>query len=170
MWTVYPEVTAAFSTLSQTPDETAVCRIMPLIEQFVVYMYDRASDCDTVDKARKELFAHKARPMEAIPPTSAALFQHVKRTAYQAGYCWGQAQVAVPTLPSPASWGWKEALDQSWEPLWTTLPQASETCLEFLKCGCNVELGCRCRGRCRCVQAGAPCTPLCKCGGDCDRY
>ena len=37
--------------------------------------------------------------MDAIPPTYAALLQHVKRAAYMAGYCWGQALIGSPNFP-----------------------------------------------------------------------
>ncbi|XP_050716676.1 uncharacterized protein LOC126998691 [Eriocheir sinensis] len=38
-----------------------------------------------VNEARLDLFARKQIPYEAIPPTRAALLQHTKRSAYQAG-------------------------------------------------------------------------------------
>ena len=40
---------------------------MPTLERFVVLMYDRSSTCTTVNDAHKETFAHKDRPIEAIP-------------------------------------------------------------------------------------------------------
>ena len=38
--------------------------------------------------------------------TREALRQHIKRAAYQAGFCWGQMMVCTPELPSPCDWGW----------------------------------------------------------------
>ena len=52
--------------------------------------------------------------MDGIPPTQAALLQHIKRSAYQAGHCWGQMMIASPELPSPS---------------------------ELLRCGCKRERG-----------------------------
>ena len=46
-----------------------------------------------------ELFTNKGRSIENIPPTSAALRQHVLRAAYQAGYVWAQSAVLRPALP-----------------------------------------------------------------------
>ncbi|CAC5371327.1 unnamed protein product [Mytilus coruscus] len=60
-----------------------------ILERFVVAMYDRFSDIDRIDKARLELFVRKQRSYDSIPPTEAALIQHVKRAAYQAGCMWG---------------------------------------------------------------------------------
>ena len=63
-----------------------------------------------------------------IPPTQAALKQHIKRTSYQA-YCWNEALTLHPNLPSPADWGWyKDTNCNTWQPLWTNLPEAAESC------------------------------------------
>ncbi|KAK3703666.1 hypothetical protein QZH41_002431 [Actinostola sp. cb2023] len=45
----------------------------------------------------------------------AALVEHTKRAAYQAGYCWGQALKPRPVLPSPEKWGWTLS-EGTWEP------------------------------------------------------
>ncbi|XP_076078833.1 uncharacterized protein LOC143048849 [Mytilus galloprovincialis] len=135
--------------------------------KFVVLMYDRTSECLGVDAARKDLFMRKGRSIENMSPSSAALHQHIKRAAYQAGFCWGQALVKLQETPSPSIWGWKRNKEGLWEPFWTALQQASESCAELIKCGCKSENGCR--GRCKCVKASLSCTALCKCGGQCDR-
>ncbi|KAK3867204.1 hypothetical protein Pcinc_027321 [Petrolisthes cinctipes] len=54
---------------------------------------------------------------------------HMKRSAvFQGGYVWGQVLVPQPVLPSPTSWGRRQTEDRSYEPLWTTLPEASSWC------------------------------------------
>ena len=97
-WKVFYEVTGAFNTPNHMPTKESITAAMPLVEQYVVFVYDRASTSATVDEASRDLFTRKGRAIESIPPTSAALLQHVKRAAYQAGHCWGQALVAVPDL------------------------------------------------------------------------
>ena len=57
------------------------------LERFVVLMYDRTSECVEVNEARKQLFIQKSRTLENIPPTKAALEQHIKRARYQVR-CW----------------------------------------------------------------------------------
>ena len=59
---------------------------MPHLERFVVHIYDRCSSYITVNTSRQELFTQKGRAMDTLPPTEAALLQHVKRVAYQAGH------------------------------------------------------------------------------------
>ena len=52
---------------------------MPVLERFVVLMYDRTSQCQRVNDARKVLFSQKGRTLENIPPSADALLQHAKR-------------------------------------------------------------------------------------------
>ena len=105
--------------------------------------------------------------LRTFPPTADALLQHAKRVAYQTGHCWGQCLVCIPELPSPSEWGWTRSESDVWQPLWSTLPEASNVCQELVKCGCKAERGCK--GRCKYLKAGMSCTALCKCGGECER-
>ena len=61
---------------------------------------------------------------ECLPPTRAALTQHIKITTYQAGYIWAQSLVPMQEInEQPSSWGWVEG-DPGWTPYWTHLPRA----------------------------------------------
>ena len=82
---------------------------MNKLQRFVILRYEITSECTQVDQCRKLLFA-KGRQLDRIPPTEAALRDHVKRAVYQAGYCWGKALVTQQQLPSPGDWGWEKAL------------------------------------------------------------
>ena len=81
---------------------------LDVLEKFTVMLYDQFRSESNVDSARHTLFTQKNRPYDKIPPTRAALFQHVLRAAYQAGYIWGQALVPHARLPHPNEWGWKK--------------------------------------------------------------
>ena len=74
-----------------------------------------------VDDARLDMFAQKQKPYEAIPPTQAALHQHVKHATSQAGYIWSQSLVCQPETQSPAHWGWTKT-GHRWQIVWTMLP------------------------------------------------
>ncbi|KAJ8395935.1 hypothetical protein AAFF_G00026430 [Aldrovandia affinis] len=78
---------------------------MRIIERFVILLYDRTSKCTDIDKARRKLFARKNN-VQLIPPTKAALEEHVKRAVYQGGHVWGQILLPAPELPPPTNWGW----------------------------------------------------------------
>ena len=163
-WKVYEDVTATLLTLSTGPAQ--IKEDVAVLERFTILIYDHASSLMDIDKARQEMFTKKGRAIEAIPPTRAALVQHIKRAVYQGGHCWGKAFEVVMTMPSPESWGWIDP--PNWKPRWTTLPEASKSSRELIRCGCKLEKGCR--GRCKCKKAALKCTALCQpCGGqNCD--
>ena len=87
-WRIFDDVTKAFCALAATPD--AIDDWMEPLERFVVLLYDRISSQESVNQARKQLFTQKDKTIDGLPPTQAALIQHMKRAAYQAGHCWGQ--------------------------------------------------------------------------------
>ncbi len=157
-------VTAAFCALAATPTPSIIDDYMDELERFVVLLYDRTSSYGHVNEARKHLFTQNGRSIDALPPTREALKQHIRRAAYQAGFCWGQMMVCRPELPSPSEWGWVHS-DNGWDIHWTTLPEATEACRQLLRCGCKKS----CRGQCKCVKAALQCTALCYCGGECTR-
>ena len=159
-WQVFPEVTDAFLNLLCMADDIGE-ESMVLLERFVILMYDRTSDIIEVNEARKYLFTQKSRSIENIPPTQAALTQHIKCASYQAN-CWNQALVLEPELLYPSDWGWTKGTNR-WQPLWTTLPEASKSCHELIHCSCKKG----CSGRCKCRKAALKCTGLGFCSGDC---
>jgi len=77
VWTALPELTQVLIDLTTAPaqvDEDAT----QTIERFVILLYGRTSTSRDVNKARCKLFAMKNK-VQLIPPTSAALKQHVRR-------------------------------------------------------------------------------------------
>ena len=96
-------------------------------------VYDRTSDLMKVNDSRKQLFTMRSRALESIPPTQEALRQHVKRARLQS-VCWNQALELNPRFPDPSHWGWKKN-GTEWQPLWTILPEASQSCYELNYCG-----------------------------------
>ena len=128
----------------------------------MVVMYSRTCPQQTVNEARQVLFAQGNKSIENIPPTKAALPQHIKRAAYQAGHVWGQALEPMQELPSPAEWGSQQP-PGGWSPKWTMLAEASKACSELISCGCKRA----CCGLCKCTKANLPCTALCSCAGSC---
>ena len=130
----------------------------------MVVLYKRTSDIGSVNKARQFLFATGKRKIENIPPSQAALVQHIWRAVYQAGFVWGQSLSPCLVLPDPGEWGlMRYTPSDSWHPLWTLMPKASKGCRELIKCNCKVI----CSGRCKCTKANMECTQLCFCGGNC---
>ena len=145
-WNSLPELTGALLTLAHAPTG--------IMEEAIIY--DRMSTCTDIKKARKKLFTKKSSVLR-IPPTQAALVQHVKRAAFQGGPIWSQTLLPQPALPSSCNWGWIKT-DGLYEPLWTTLPEASKSCY---------ELAAR-KDMSNAVNAKSR-TPLCWCEGECAR-
>ena len=155
------------TVLSDKPELSALDEIMPTLEHVVVLMYDRTTMCTQVNDARKALFTKKGRSMDAIPPTAAALVHTHQDSGISGWICMGQSITLAPATPSPAEWGWKRSATQSWDIIWTTLEDASKSCQQPIKCGCNPDRGCR--GSYKCVNANMRCTALCTCSGDCEQ-
>ena len=80
-------------------------KITYTIERFVILFYDRTRTSTDVDKARCKLFAKNSN-VRLIPPTSAALKQHVRQAMDQGGHVFRQAVASAPAFPSPTEWGW----------------------------------------------------------------
>jgi len=74
----YEDVTSTFLTLFTAPNDISEDNIVAL-ERFTILLYDRTSYLISIDEARKQLFCKKGRTIDAIPPTRAALLQHIKR-------------------------------------------------------------------------------------------
>lgn len=156
-WSVFPEVTDVFTKLSTYP-LTIEHNDQVILEKFVITMYDRSSSASDVDEVRLDMFARKQRPYDAIPPTQAALFEHIKRAAYQAGCILGQSTMCQMEVTSPSDWGWTKK-ENKWQIFWTPLSPVADRCKELTKCGCKTE----CSGRCKCYRFSLPCTELCSC-------
>lgn len=84
-WNVFPKVSTVFVKLSESPENIDIEDLTNL-ERFVVLMYDRSISTSSVNEARLELFVRKQRCYDMIPTTAAALKEHVKRAAFQAGH------------------------------------------------------------------------------------
>ena len=122
--------------------------------------------------ARRNLFPRN-NSVQQIPPTRAALEEHVKRAVYQDGHLCGETLLLDPVLPSPTDWrvcvcvracvrGCVRVCVKTegiYEPHWTTLPQASKSCHELISCGSKSG----CRKRCMCKKDALQCTGLCFC-------
>ena len=90
-----PQAADVFNRLSRAPLSVSEDDFAEL-ERFVVLLYSRTSSLTNVNNTLKHLFSYCNRQLEHIPPTAAALLQHVKREAYQAGHVWGQALISNP--------------------------------------------------------------------------
>ena len=121
VWNVFPELSPVLCALKASP-EIITEESLAVLERFVVLLHDRTSSLLKVNEARQELFCKKSKEFDSIPPTKAALEQHIRRAVLQGAHTWGQTLLCQPALPSPADWGWQRQA-RRWSPYWTTLKQ-----------------------------------------------
>ena len=161
-WLVWPEITETLIALSKQTSSELPEDIMEKLERYIVILYSRTSDDESVNSARLSLFCQMSRPIDNIPPTRVVLEQHTRRSIYQGGLIWGHCLEKCPDVATASDWGWK--VDGSkFKPKWTVLPVAEKACLELISCKCMKS----CRGNCKCYRANFVCTALCKCRGTC---
>ena len=93
------------------------------IERFTCVLYERSSKCVEVNALRKDLFPRKVQHMTGLPPTQAALLEHVNRSLFQSSI-WLQSFQARQNVPSADAFGWRKR-DTLWELVWTPLAKAA---------------------------------------------
>lgn len=78
--------------LAASPEAIAE-EYIAVFESFVVLLYNKTSNDE-----RQELLPKKSRMLENIPPTRAAIVNHIKRAVFQGGYIWVQTLLKEPVL------------------------------------------------------------------------
>ena len=164
-WDAFPFVTKgfAFPMKNHFVPLTTESPFFELIEAFTCVLYDRSTTCEEVNDLRKDLFPRKVQRMQHLPPTQAALLQHVNRSMFQSSI-WLRSFETQQKVSCPEVFGWTKK-DTNWEPKWTTLDEAATSCRQLIKCGCKSEP--LCSKRCVCKSTVLRCTALCRCLGNC---
>ena len=80
-WENNPSITNTFAQLICQPDLIVIESSVSSLERFVCLMYSSITSTTDVNKCRGYLFVEKWRPLEALPPTKAALTQHILRVS-----------------------------------------------------------------------------------------
>jgi hypothetical protein len=150
-----------FATVIDAPFQTSP-RLKEVAAKFVCRLYSNDSNDDNdVDLVRMKVFSQKTRDVERIPPTSDALYLHLKRSVFQASI-WTTAHRTMMPVIDPTNHGWKEE-DGKLIPIWTSMPLARDVFHLDVKCTCISTCS-----LCKCMKAKLKCTRLCKC--TCAKY
>jgi len=99
---------------------------MEKLERYIVLLYSRTSDDESVNSTRLSLFCQMSRPIDNIPPTRAVLEQHTRRSIYQAGLIWGHCLEKCPDVVTASDWGW-EVDGSKLKPKWTVQPTSASS-------------------------------------------
>lgn len=102
---MYDDVTLVFKALGHVPLAQDMQKLMPVLEWFVVFKYDRGSTCMSVNEEPKDLFTYKGRSIELIHPTADALFSIQKVLFTKLDIAGGKHEKPAPAMPSAADWG-----------------------------------------------------------------
>ena len=104
-WNVWAisEVTDTSIAITQDPTSLTLDSLhMQRLERLTVLMYSKNCRSTSVNEARKLMFTVSLKPLESIPPTQHALFQHTKRALLIAAFIWKQSLSKTSTIPKPS--------------------------------------------------------------------
>ena len=102
-----PFVMEEFAAIHDTPFEASK-RLNEVAANFVRrFSSSESKDDSDVDRLQMNLFSHKTRDVERIPPTCDALNLRVMKSVYQASI-WTTAHLSVIPVHNPTDHGWKE--------------------------------------------------------------
>ena len=125
-WEVLKEMTPIFCrlpTLNSPEDVTEAD--LKLLENFVVLLYSKTCNTVEVNEARRILFARDNRSIENIPPTTAALKEHILRCILQVSK-WFQSLNKQYDNRDPCLWGQQRVENK-------VLPRLTE----LIQCNCK---------------------------------
>ena len=108
-WEATPDLTESLVTLTSVPEQINNDVHVQRLEHMVVIMYSKSCGSSRVDEARYHLFSNGTKSLENLPPTQAALIQHIKRALLQASFYWNQATAVQQDIPEFNAWGWYRA-------------------------------------------------------------
>ena len=77
---------------------------MPTINEFISHVY--TDEIVQLNIARFNLYL-RCKSLRELPPSEHALYRHIKRSAFQAGWIWGNT-FHQERVPSVFDYGWKK--------------------------------------------------------------
>ena len=116
-WQNTPGLTETLLALTNAPSCFSLESLhMEKLERFVVVMYSKGCGLAKVNEARHRLFTSGKKTLESIPPSQAALFEHIKRALLQASFYWNQSTSVHQEIPDFREWGWQREDSGVWLP------------------------------------------------------
>lgn len=157
------DVISSFQMLSTEREVTDT--MFATLASFVCVAYSpKGIYIKTISELRWHLFCKHMAESDRLPPTYAALRQHVLRVHIQARV-WGQASIAMqdPQL-DPLLNGYHKESDGQISPTMTDALPAPKAIIEMVSCHCKKDCS---SARCSCRTKDLSCTDLCQCGSEC---
>ena len=101
-YSMWDELTTAFQQLSWLPSLDVTQANLSVIERFVTYAFI-GTDLEIEDARYTIFLSSTSDNLRELPPSRNALEQHILRSAFQAGWIWGNTLSQKPT-PSKYLW------------------------------------------------------------------
>ena len=121
-WLLVSEVTTVFAKAEHIRDVNELTKTdFKILEKLFVALYCPSCNTDVLNMARRVIFTQGGRSLENIPPTSAALKQHILRSALKA-IMWHQWYKEDREMPNITDWGWTKTSNR-YVPKWSELPR-----------------------------------------------
>mgnify|MGYP006143727287 CR=1 FL=1 len=164
----YDELTATFQRLSWLSSEASITASYPILQQFIIAAYGGKQNYENLDKFRLDLFkTASSNNLREIPPSKQGLSLHIRRSAIQAGWIWGNT-TSQECSPPPDQFGWK-VFGSKLAIVWSSsarrvlLKRITKTCT--CKSGPNVSA--KLCDSCVCGRDALSCIEQCKCKRSC---
>jgi len=90
-WNAFPEVGLTDTFLQLFADADINDTVVSVVECFLIIMYDRTTDVDDLNSARRHYFTKRSKSLELLPPTSDAFLQLIRRAVFQWMHIWDQS-------------------------------------------------------------------------------
>ena len=137
-----------------------------IITNYLIKVYfskDSSATSLSLGKLRYKSFFKSPDPnLKAIIPSNQGLIEHVKRSAFQAGWLWRECQLN-PDYPLITDWGWVKE-ETRFFPKWCFEYKSLD--LVIITCSCKEDGKCN---RCKCSLSKQSCLEFCHCQRHCSK-
>ena len=156
------ELTLVFKELGNQPEVVSTDQMEKVIG-FIYLLYGVAEDSLGAHRV-KAFLKSTDDDLRKLPPSRAALEQHVKRSCYQAGYLWQESESDL-ILPNPTEWGWRfDEASNGFVPRWSSSKSSVDLEKFITTCSCKTA---KCK-RCKCAAGNMACIRMCGCDRKCE--
>lgn len=164
LWLTSPykdDLDEAFQKLSCCPSLNDVQTSMNIIQRYVCKAFYPSEDLSLTDTRIALFKCSTADDLRKIPPSHDSLLQHVLRSAYTAGWVWGNT-LTQQKPPPKELWGWILDIEKSLILFkWTSAFNSKPTVQATTTCKCRAKnLKCT---KCLCGKAKVRCLRYCSC-------
>ena len=166
------DITAVFAQLSWQPKDITLQSNIDVLERLMVTAYSTRNQdpAMSLKEIRYNIFVTSPKmDLRLLPPSSGALKLHILRSAYQAGWIWGNS-LSQRKTPDETSWGWTTtSADDKLHVLWRPLGENSTDDLKLLLTSCKCSGAKSKCTHCSCGNKKLPCLNTCSCKRNCSK-